>query len=166
MRLSAVTRSARAKIQKQLARLGSGDKKELRESLQIEALTLCGEVIPESLGPRPRTLTYCVHMLELDATDRTGLLATVSAIITKSGANIDSYTGVKVEANLFKMNFVLHFDDNELRNGATLKSMDENLCRLYTEILQLKGVKSGSLYCDVDTARNAAASDSLNAGTN
>ena len=166
MRLSAVTRSARAKIQKQLARLGSGETKELRESLQIEALTLCGEAIPESLGPRPRTLTYCVHMLELDATDRTGLLATVSAVITKSGANIDSYTGVKVEDNLFKMNFVLHFDDNELRNGATLKSMDENLCRLYTEILQLKGVKSGSLYCDVDTARNAAASDSFNAGTN
>ena len=156
LRLNASTRSARAKIQKQLARLGSGDIKELRESLQVEALTLCGESIPDNLGPGPRTVTYCAYMFELVAADRTGLLATVSAAITKSGANIDSYTGVKVADDCFKMSFAIHFDDNELRNGASLKSLDENLSRLFTEVTSFKGVASGSLYCDVDAAVRAA----------
>ena len=155
-RLSASTRSARAKIQKQLARLGSGDIKELRESLQIEALTLCGESVPEKLGPGPRTVSYCACMFELIAADRTGLLATVSAAITASGANIDSYTGVKIADNCFKMSFAVHFDDNELRNGASLKSLDENLSKLFTDVTSFKGVSSGALYCDVDAARNAA----------
>jgi predicted amino acid-binding ACT domain protein len=154
-RLSASTRSARAKIQKQLARMGGGDVKELRESLQIEALTLAGALIPDKLGPGPRTIVYCECMFELIAADRTGLLATVSAAITKAGANIDSYTGVKIAENCFKMNFALHFDDNELRNGASLKGLDENLSRLFTEVTEFKGVSSGALYCDVDAARDA-----------
>ena len=155
LRLSAETRSARAKIQKRLAHLGSGEIKELRESLQIEALTLCGEPIPNTVGPGPRTVTYCCSTLELTASDRTGLLATVSTAITKSGANIDSYTGVKLGADLFRMTFTIHFDDNELRNGASLKNMDENLRRLFDEITSSPGVFSGAFYCDVDAARNA-----------
>ena len=155
LRLNAETRSARAKIQKRLAQLGSGAIKELRESLQIEALTLCGEPIPDKVGPGPRTVTYCCCTLELTASDRTGLLAMVSTSITKSGANIDSYTGVKVHSDLFKMTFAIHFDDEELRSGASLKNMDQSLQRLFTEVMKSPEVFSGTFYCDVDAARNA-----------
>ena len=155
MRLAASTRSARAKIQKQLARLGGGDIKELRESLQIEALTLAGAPIPDTLGPGVRTVSYCASAFELVAKDRAGLLAMVSAAISNAGANIDSYTGVKVAHDCFKMNFAIHFDDSELREGASLKSMDANLSKLYTEITRLPGVDSGAMYCDIDAAKNA-----------
>ena len=155
MRLAASTRSARAKIQKQLARLGGGDIKELRQSLQIEALTLSGAPIPETLGPGARTVSYCISKMELVTKDRAGLLATVSAAISNAGANIDSYTGVKIKENFFKMNFEIHFADEELREGATLKSMDSNLSRLYTDVTRITGVDSGAMYCDIDAAKNA-----------
>ena len=93
-RLSAVTRRA-AKDSKQLAVLVA-ETKELRESLQIEALTLCGKSFRKS-----RTASAHFDVLRSYARARRdgshGCRHGERHHITKSGANIDSYTASRLK---------------------------------------------------------------------
>jgi GTP pyrophosphokinase len=150
---AAYTKAARYKIEKFLDEHDATFRDRTMENpWEMESYNLIGQKPADGKqmrDDRREVSMFVTSYLRIECTDRSGLLADISAIIANQGMSILSYSGKKdADSDKFLMDFEVTFNESELFRGEALGNLDARLARVCADLLtKVEGVENCSAFC-------------------